>query len=151
MKIIRTFKVNALVDSEMFAVFFMNQGVVTVGTFENRCFAETAVRVRLKTGLTNFTKNLAFLPAIVPSQILNRSIAGITATVFGNVTFNTAEYGFDSFVVTLFIVRDKIFPVPFLLIGYDFGKLIHFELLVPWRVGIIKSPLLERDMSTDKI
>jgi hypothetical protein len=31
----------------------------------------------------------------------------------------------------------------------DFGQFIHLELLVPGRMGIIKSPLLERDISAE--
>ena len=71
--------------------------------------------------------------------------------VFWNITFNTTEYGFDGFMIPLFIVRNEIFPVPFLLVGYDLRKLIDLELLVFWRVRIVESPLFERDISTDKI
>ena len=54
-------------------------------------------------------------------------------------------------MVALLVVRDKVFPVPVLLIGYDFGKFINLKLLVLWRMGIIESPLLKRDISTDKV
>ena len=54
-------------------------------------------------------------------------------------------------MIALLVIKDEIFPVPVLLIGYDFGKLINLELLILWRVGIIKGPLLERDVSTDKV
>lgn len=40
------------------------------------------------------------------------------------------------------VVRDKIFPVPILLIGNNFGELVNLEFLVFGGVGIIKSPLL---------
>ncbi len=33
----------------------------------------------------------------------------------------------------------------------DFGKLVNHELLVLWRMGSIESPLLNRDISADKI
>ena len=72
-------------------------------------------------------------------------------TVFRDIAFAMTEYRTDGFVIPLFIVADEIFPVPFLLVGYDFGELIDFELLVLWRMGIIESPLPERDISTDKI
>ena len=48
-------------------------------------------------------------------------------------------------------VACEVFPVPVLLIGYDFGKFINLKLLVLWRMGIIESPLLKRDISTDKV
>lgn len=54
-------------------------------------------------------------------------------------------------MVALLVVRDKVFPVPVLLIGYDFGKFINLKLLVLWRMGIIESSLLKRDISTDKV
>jgi hypothetical protein len=54
-------------------------------------------------------------------------------------------------VVTFFVVRNKIFPIPILFVRDDFGKLIYFEFLILWRMGIIKSPLPERDISANKV
>ncbi len=88
---------------------------------------------------------------IVPHEILVWSVTRETTTVFGDVTFTMTKYGSDGFTITLFVVRDKILPIPFLLIGYDFGKLIYLKLMMIWRVGIIESPLLVRYISTDKI
>ena len=68
-----------------------------------------------------------------------------------NITLPVSEYRTNGFVITLLIIRNEIDPIPFLFIRYDFGKLINLEFLVLWRVGIIKSPLLERDVSTDKV
>ena len=33
----------------------------------------------------------------------------------------------------------------------DVRKLVHSKFLIVWRMGIIKSPLLERDISADEI
>ena len=33
----------------------------------------------------------------------------------------------------------------------DFWKFVHFELLIFWRMGIIESPLLKRDISANKV
>jgi len=101
--------------------------------------------------LTDLAENLAFLFPIVPHEIVYRSITGRAGTVFWNITFHTSKNRLNGFVITLLVVRDEILPVPFLFVGYDFGKLINLELLILWRVGIIKSPLLERDVSTDKV
>jgi len=68
-----------------------------------------------------------------------------------NITLPVPEYRSNGFVVTILIIGDEIDPIPFLFIRNDFWKLINLEFLVLWRVGIIKSPLLERDVSTDKM
>ena len=68
-----------------------------------------------------------------------------------NVTFTTTKYGTNGFVITLFVVRDEIFPVPILFEKNDFWKFIDFEFLILWRMGIVKSPLFKRNISTDKV
>lgn len=72
-------------------------------------------------------------------------------TVSWKVAFATAEDGFACFAIALFIISDEVFPVPVLLIGYDFGEFINLEFLILWRMGIIKRPLLKWDVSTDKV
>ena len=37
------------------------------------------------------------------------------------------------------------------MVVYDLRELIHLELLVPGRMGIIKGPLFKRDISADKV
>ena len=71
--------------------------------------------------------------------------------MFGYIALNSTKYRANGLVVALLVVRDKVFPVPVLLIGYDVGKFINLKLLVLWRMGIIESPLLKRDISTDKV
>ena len=87
---------------------------------------------------------------IVPHEILVWSVTRETTTVFGDVTFTMTKYGSDGFTITLFVVRDKILPIPFLLIGYDFGKLIYLKLMIFWRVGIVESPLPERHIPAEQ-
>lgn len=84
-------------------------------------------------------------------QIVHRHITGRASAVFGYIALNSTKYRANGLVVALLVVRDKVFPVPVLLIGYDFGKFINLKLLVLWRMGIIESPLLKRDISTDKV
>lgn len=48
------------------------------------------------------------------------------------------------------VVFQKELPVLFDERFHD-RKLVNFKLLVLWRVGIIESPLLERNISADKI
>ena len=101
--------------------------------------------------LADLAQKLAFLPAVVPHEIVNRGVTGRAGTMFWNITIAMPENRLNGFVITLFVVRNEILPVPFLLIENDFWKLINLELLVLRRMGIIKSPLLERDVSTDKV
>ena len=82
---------------------------------------------------------------------MERSITGETAEIFRNIAFAMTEHGFDCLVVSLFIVSNKIPPIPILLVGNDFWKFVDFEFLILWRVLIVKSPLLERNVSTDKV
>jgi len=48
-------------------------------------------------------------------------------------------------------VRNKIIPLLGLFVGYDSRAFINLEFLALWRVGIIENPLLEWNISTDKI
>ena len=101
--------------------------------------------------LANFTKNLAFPFAIVPHEIVHRSITSRAGTVFGNIAFNTAKNRFDGLMVALLIVADEVLPVPFLFERDNFRKLVNLKFLIFWGMGIIKSPLFKRNISTDKI
>jgi hypothetical protein len=49
------------------------------------------VGARIKAGLADFTKNLGFFLAIIPHEILNRSITRKTAQVLRDGTFAMAE------------------------------------------------------------
>ena len=71
--------------------------------------------------------------------------------VLRNITFAMTKDGFDGFVVALFVVGNEVCPFLILFEGYDFRKLINFKLLIFWRMGIIESPLFERDVSADKV
>ena len=101
--------------------------------------------------LADLAQNLAFLLTIIPHEIVHRGITCRTGTVFWNITLHPSEYWTYGFMITPLVIRDEILPVPFLLAGYDFRKFINLEFLVLRRMGIIKSPLLKRDVSTDKV
>ena len=149
-QIVRTFRVYTFVYNEVFAVLFMNQSMGAMGTVKARIFGKTAVLCWRKKSLADFTSDLIFLPSIVPGQIVHRSAACRACAVHRNITFNTAEDRPDSFVVTLLIVGNEIQPVPVLLKGDDLRKLVNPELLIFRRMGIIKSPLFQRDLFADK-
>jgi hypothetical protein len=118
---------------------------------QNSSFGETIIFGWRKMCLADFAQNLTFPLAVIPCKIINRSITRRAGTVFRNIAFYTAKDRLDGFVVTLLVVRNKIFPIPILFIRDDFRKLIYFEFLIPWRVGVIKSPLFKRDISANKV
>ena len=60
-------------------------------------------------------------------------------------------YRFNRLAIFPGIVSIEILPIPVLMMIDDSGKHISFEFLVLGRVGIIKNPLLEWDIFTDKI
>ena len=62
-----------------------------------------------------------------------------------------AADGKNLLVIAFFVVRDKVFVSPVLAVICDQRELINLEFLIFGRTKIIKSPLLERDVSTDKI
>ena len=150
-QIIRAFRIHTFMDDEVFAVFLVNKAVIAMRTLQDGGFGITVILSGRKMRLADLTQNLAFLLAIIPHEIVHRGITCRAGTVFWNITLHSAKYRAYGFVVALLIISDEIFPVPVLLVGYDFRKLINLELLVLWRMGIIKSPLLEWDVSTDKV
>ena len=101
--------------------------------------------------LADLAQKLAFLFTIVPHEIVYRGITGRAGTMFWNITIVMSKNRLNGFAITMLVIRDEILPVPVLLIGYDFRKLINLEFLVLGRMGIIESPLLERNISTDKV
>jgi hypothetical protein len=54
-------------------------------------------------------------------------------------------------MITFFVVRNEVIPFPVLFVGNDTRKFINFEFLIFRGMRIVKSPLLERDVFTDKI
>jgi hypothetical protein len=151
MKIIGALWIYTFMDDEVFTVFYMSQVVITMRAFQNGSFGETVIFCWRKMCLADFAQNLAFLPAVIPHQVIHGSITCRAGTVFRDITFHTSKDRPDGFVVTFFVVRNKIFPIPSLSVRDDLWKLVCFEFLILWRVGVIKSPLPERDISADKV
>ena len=151
MDIVRALGINTFMDNKVFTVFLANQCMRAMRASQNRSFCKTTFIRWCKTILAYLTKKLAFLFAIIPYKILEWSIAKVTVAVLWNITFTTTKDGFDGFVIALFVVGNEVSPFLILFEGYDFGKFINFKLLIFWRMGIIKSPLLKRNVSADKV
>jgi hypothetical protein len=125
--------------------------VIAMRALQNGSFGEPVIFGWRKMCLADFAQNLTFLLAVIPCKIIHRSITCRAGTVFRNIAFYTTKDRLDGFAVTLLVVRNKILPIPILFIRDDFGKLIYFEFLILWRVGVIKSPLFKRDISANKV
>ena len=89
--------------------------------------------------------------SVIAVKIRLWGTAGGAGAVFRDVTFLTSGDGFYLNTVAAIKVRDQETPVPLMLDDLDFWKFVHFELLIFWRMGIIESPLLERNISADQV
>ena len=106
--------------------------------------------IRRETGITDFTEKLAF-GTIIPVEIDGGRFTAWTGASLRDIAFLSPCHGFNELSIPLLPVRDQLFVGPVLLIGFDDRKFIHFELLILGRMGIFKSPLLERNISADKV
>lgn len=147
-KIIRAFRIHAFMNNEVPAVFFGDKGIAAMRTAQ-LYGRETTVLWR-KSGSTDFTKDLPFRTIVFVKEWF-RSITSWAGTGIRDVAFRAAADRADLLTIAFFVVRDEIFVSPFLTEICDQRETIDFELLVLWRMGIIESPLLKRDISADKV
>ena len=76
---------------------------------------------------------------------------GRAGVFFRDIALRAAADRLNRFSVFPGIVFIDILPVPVMVVIDDLWKLIYIELLVLGGMGIIESPLLERDISADKV
>ena len=146
--IVRTFGVHAFMQDKVFPLFFCHQSIPAVWAVEGGLPGET-VLIRREVGVTDFALHLPGF-SVVAVEIGLRCAAAGTGAVLRDITGFTPGNRFNFFAIAVLKVRDQETPVPVILVDLDFGKFINFEFLVFWGVGIIISPLLERDVSADK-
>ena len=120
-----------------------------MGTSQGELLSE-AVFARGKVCIAYLAFQLSGL-AVITVKIRLWGAAGGAGAVLRNVTFFAAGDRFYLNIVPMFKVRNEEAPVPFLLDNLDLWKFIDLELLILWRMGIIESPLLERDISADEV
>ena len=102
-----------------------------------------------KSGITDLAENLPFGTIIFVKKWFRSTTAGTTVFIW-DITLGSAVDGTDFLTVTFFKVRNQLLISPGLTENCNERKLISFEFLVLWKVGIIKSPLPERNVSADK-
>ena len=120
-----------------------------MGTSQGELLSE-AVFARGKVCIAYLAFQLSGL-AVIAVKIRLRGTAGRAGAVLRDVTFFTAGDRLYLNMVPVFKVRDEETPVPFMMDDLDFWKLVHSKFLIVWRMRIIKSPLLEGDISADKV
>lgn len=148
MEIVRTFRVYTFVQDEIFPVFLWNKGIAAMRAAQlNR--RKTAIR-RGEPGGTDLAEKLPF-GTVVPVEKRLRGITTWAGAIVRDVTGRTAADRTDLLAITLFVVREKFFVSPVLAEVGDQREFINLEFLVFRRMGIIKSPLFEWDVSADKI
>ena len=99
--------------------------------------------------VNNFTKSFSGRKVI--NDLSFEVNKGGAFTVFWDVTLLTPGNRFNLLLIFVLKVRDEELPVPLILVKSDTWEFIGLEFLIFWGVGIIKSPLLERDIFADKI
>ena len=148
MEVERAFGIVTFVDDKVFPVFFGDERMPTVGAAQ--LHGREAALGGGESGRTDLTGELAFGAVILVKEEFRGITAGAAAVV-RDIAFGAAADGADLFTIAFFIVRDKLFVRPVLAEVGDQREIIDLELPVFRGMGVIKSPLLERDVSADEI
>ena len=130
----------------MFPFFFRNKSFPAMRAAKSELFGK-AVFFRGEVGAADLTAELPDF-AVIAVEIRFGCTAGRTTAVIGDIAgFPPGNRG--KAVVSK--KRNRELPVPLMLMDLNSGKFIDFKFLVFRGMGIIKCPLLERDVSADKI
>ena len=147
-EIVRAFWVYALMQDKELPVFLRDKSIPAVGTA--KFYGRKAVILLGELRITDFAGKLSF-GAVVLVKIGFWSLATGTGTFFRDVTFGLSFDGADLLAVTLIEVRNQFLICPVLTEIRNQRKFINLVLLVFGGMRVIKRPLLERDVSADKI
>ena len=147
-KIIRALWIYVFMNDEIFPVFLRDESVAAMRTskFDGR----EATFIRREMGVTDFAEKLSFGTIILIKERF-RSITTRTAVAVRDIAGRATTDGKNLLTVALFVVRNEIFERPILAEVRNQGKFINLEFLIFWRMGNIESPLLEGNISADKI
>ena len=148
MEIVRTFGVDTFMEDEVFPFFLWDKGIAAVGAAQFQA-GETAF-LRGEPGGADLALELSF-GTVVPVEVRFWRITAGAAAVVGDIALRAAADRADFLSVTLFKVRDEVFVVPVLAEVGNEREFVNLELLVFGGMGVIKSPLLERDVSADEV
>ena len=148
MKIIRAFGIDALVDDKVFPILFGDEGISAVGAAQ--LYGRESAFSRRKPCGTDLTEELTFGTVILVKERFRCMTAGAGAAI-RDIAFRAATDRADLFSIAFLVVRDEVFVVPVLTEVGNEREFVNLELLVFWGMGVIKSPLPERDISADEV
>lgn len=148
MEIVRAFRINALVNNKVFAVFLVNKRMRAMGASQDDLVGEL-INTGLRFSAADFAHKL-IARAVIPVKIVFWSMTIGASGIIGNIANRAAFDRLDIVVVTPLDIFNKVFVKPNLTLD-DQRRLIDFELLILRGMRIIESPLFERDVFTNKI
>ena len=134
-------------DDKVLPVFLGNQRISTMGTAQFHG-GKSAFPGREPCG-TDLAEKLSS-GTVVPVKEWFGGITAGAGAVIRDVALRAPADRTDFPAVAFFIVRDEIFVSPVLPEVGNKREFVNPELLVFGGMGIIKSPLLKRDVSADK-
>lgn len=147
-KVKGTFGIHTLVDHKKFPVLLLHKRMTAVRAAETEG-RESVSFVGRESCSADFAPELTF-GTVVFVKIDGRCLTPWTDTAFRDITVGTAADGFYEFPVAFLPVGNKILIRPFLVIRPDLRQFVSLELLILWGVGVVKSLLLQGDISADK-
>ena len=148
-EIVRALGIHAFMEEEVFPFFFSHKSFPAMRTAKGELFRK-AVFFRGEVGAADLTAELPGF-AVVAVEIRFRCATGRATAIIWDVAGFPPGDRPDLLAVTMLKVRDQELPVPLMLMELDPGEFIDFKFLVFRGMGIIKCPLLEWDVSADKI
>ena len=148
MEVIRAFRINALVNNKVFAVFLVNKRMRAMRASQDD-FVGELINTGLRFSAADFAHKL-IVRAIIPVKIVFWSMTIRAGGVIRNITNRAAFDRLNIIVVTPLDIFNKVFVKPNLTLN-DQWRLIDFELLILRGKRVIKRPLFKRDVFTNKI
>lgn len=147
MQVVGALEVHAFMDGEVLAVFFRDEGMPAMGAEES--YRGGNLFTGNKSLSTDFTQELP-MAAIIVVNVVVRGPAKRTDGIIRDGFAIPALNWLHRLAVFPLVVFEEELPVLFDK-GFDNGECIRLKLLVFRRVGVIKSPLLKRDISADEV
>ena len=148
-EIVRTLGIHAFMEDEVFPFFFSHKSFPAMRAAKSELLRK-AVFFRGEVGAADLTAELTG-SAVIAVEIRFRCATGRTRAVIWDIAGFPPGDRPNLFSITMLKVRDEEQPVPLMLMELNFGEFIDFKFLVFRGMGIIKCPLLEWDVSADKI
>jgi len=142
----RALLVHALVDAEELTVFDCHQGMAAERAFQGNRLSG------ISTGDEGFTADLALIFTTATCIVVKVLVGSATDWADGFLRDGssvTAIYRFKRLFVLPLVVFDEELPVLFYE-GNDDRGLIHRVFLVLWGMGVVISPLFQRNIPADK-